>query len=48
MIVPASSLAGGSLGAPCVFLSLRGDLADERAQARDLLLGLARGPFVRG
>ena len=31
-----------------IFLSSPGDVAAERAQARDLLLGLARGPFVRG
>ena len=31
-----------------IFLSSPGDVAAERAQARELLLGLARGPFVRG
>jgi formylglycine-generating enzyme required for sulfatase activity len=31
-----------------IFLSSPGDVAADRAQARDLLLGLARGPFVRG
>jgi formylglycine-generating enzyme required for sulfatase activity len=31
-----------------IFLSSPGDVAEERAQARELLLGLARGPFVRG
>src|SRR4249919_1452629 len=31
-----------------IFLSSPGDVAAERAEARDLLLGLARGPFVRG
>lgn len=31
-----------------IFLSSPGDVAAERTQARDLLLGLARGPFVRG
>jgi formylglycine-generating enzyme required for sulfatase activity len=31
-----------------IFLSSPGDVADERAKARELLLGLARGPFVRG
>jgi formylglycine-generating enzyme required for sulfatase activity len=31
-----------------IFLSSPGDVAAERAQARDLLLGLARGAFVRG
>lgn len=30
-----------------IFLSSPGDVAAERTQARDLLLGLARGPFVR-
>ena len=30
-----------------IFLSSPGDVAEERTQARDLLLGLARGPFVR-
>lgn len=30
-----------------IFLSSPGDVAAERAKARDLLLGLARGPFVR-
>ena len=31
-----------------IFLSSPGDVATERAKLRDLLLGLARGPFVRG
>jgi hypothetical protein len=31
-----------------IFLSSPGDVAAERAQAHELLLGLARGPFVRG
>ena len=31
-----------------IFLSSPGDVAVERAQVRELLLGLARGPFVRG
>jgi hypothetical protein len=31
-----------------IFLSSPCDVATEREQARDLLLGLARGPFVRG
>jgi formylglycine-generating enzyme required for sulfatase activity len=31
-----------------IFLSSPGDVAAERMQVRDLLLGLARGPFVRG
>jgi formylglycine-generating enzyme required for sulfatase activity len=31
-----------------IFLSSPGDVAAERTQVRDLLLGLARGPFVRG
>ena len=31
-----------------IFLSSPGDVATERAEARELLLGLARGPFVRG
>ncbi len=31
-----------------IFLSSPGDVGAERAQARELLLGLARGPFVRG
>jgi formylglycine-generating enzyme required for sulfatase activity len=31
-----------------IFLSSPGDVAAERAQVRELLLGLARGPFVRG
>ena len=31
-----------------IFLSSPGDVATERTQVRDLLLGLARGPFVRG
>jgi formylglycine-generating enzyme required for sulfatase activity len=31
-----------------IFLSSPGDVAAERAEVRDLLLGLARGPFVRG
>ena len=31
-----------------IFLSSPGDLADERIKVRELLLGLARGPFVRG
>jgi formylglycine-generating enzyme required for sulfatase activity len=31
-----------------IFLSSPGDVPAERAQVRDLLLGLARGPFVRG
>lgn len=30
-----------------IFLSSPGDVAEERAKARDLLLGLARGPFLR-
>jgi len=38
----------GSLRTVRIFLSSPGDVAEERAQARDLLLGLARGPFVRG
>ncbi len=31
-----------------IFLSSPGDVAAERTKARELLLGLARGPFVRG
>ncbi|MFN8061284.1 MAG: SUMF1/EgtB/PvdO family nonheme iron enzyme [Vicinamibacterales bacterium] len=31
-----------------IFLSSPGDVGPEREQARQLLLGLARGPFVRG
>ena len=31
-----------------IFLSSPGDVAAERALAREFLLGLARGPFVRG
>lgn len=31
-----------------IFLSSPADVAAERARVRDLLLGLARGPFVRG
>jgi formylglycine-generating enzyme required for sulfatase activity len=31
-----------------IFLSSPGDVAEERTQARELLLGLERGPFVRG
>jgi fructose-1,6-bisphosphatase/sedoheptulose 1,7-bisphosphatase-like protein len=31
-----------------IFLSSPGDVAADRAKARELLLGLARGPFVRG
>ena len=31
-----------------IFLSSPGDVAAERNQVRELLLGLARGPFVRG
>src|SRR5215470_4786279 len=31
-----------------IFLSSPGDLTADRAQARELLLGLARGAFVRG
>ena len=31
-----------------IFLSSPGDVAAERIQARELLLGLARGPFMRG
>lgn len=31
-----------------IFLSSPGDVAAERTQVRDVLLGLARGPFVRG
>jgi formylglycine-generating enzyme required for sulfatase activity len=31
-----------------IFLSSPGDVAEERTKVRELLLGLARGPFVRG
>src|SRR4030095_3209383 len=45
---PPSQLAYASVQTVRIFLSSPGDVAAERAAVRDLLLGLARGAFVRG